>query len=64
MIFLYRIGKIFFVYYYYLWIGIESFLGCWILMLEVDAIGIVPSSNFYGTVRYLLTLSSLVLLAD
>lgn len=33
-------------------------------MLEVDAIGIVPSSNFYSTVRYLLTLSSLVLLAD
>lgn len=42
-------------------------------MLEVDAIGvvlipylvggIVPSSNFYSTVRYLLTLSSLVLLA-
>lgn len=43
-------------------------------MLEVDAIGVVLipylvggialNSNFYGTVRYLLTLSSLVLLAD
>lgn len=42
-------------------------------MLEVDAIGVVlipylggtvPNSNFYSTVRYLPTLSSLVLLAD
>lgn len=39
---------------------IESFLGCWILMLEVDAIGVVlipylggtvPNSNFYSTYR-------------
>lgn len=53
MIFLYRICKIFFVYYYYLWI-LSLFR-----LLNFDTLpGFVPtlgSSNFYGTVRYLPT---------